>query len=729
MQRFCFSKKIFVTACSIVLAFPFSVRGYSFDRFTRDIFRHELSGNTINLHYTLADPGSYGIQEDTPSFGTFDREAVQTRQDYLEKCQKKLSGYLKWGLNEEDHFTAEILDWWLTGQIKAEEYYYYQEPLGPALGIQAQLPVLLAEYPFREESDIRTYLDLLSALPDYFESIASFEAEKSKQGLFMTDEALDQVLEQCRSLIPADTIDQNHFLAATFQERLEACSFLDSDQKIALEAENLRNLNRYVAPSYENLCLSLEKLRGTGTNPYGLFHVPDGVHYYEYLLRYSIGTNLDMASIRQLLEEQIETEYETILYGLHQDAHLIRLADQAPPSQESPKEILTDLQSKIQEDFPETSDISWTVKEVPDALASFLSPAFYMTPAIDASQQNVIYINPARQPDQTELVTTLAHEGYPGHLYQNAFENGKDYAPIRNLFYVGGYTEGWGLYSEYYAYDFLELPELQRTFLKAMSSLNFAICASLDLAVHGEGWTEEDCQNYLTSFGIRDEQQVHELYLNILEEPSNYLKYYLGYLEICRLKESAFTRSSDLSLLDFHTWFLEAGPAPFYLLEQQLDSELLEVSSKLSQSPGQDFHLFSLESVHDGLHHLFVKNRMLLIGPDPFLSQRKQDDPLVLGASNPGYITFFHQIIDGSSQSSHRNRHSFRYRGHIFRVADADGINDVHIVDGDLFKSTGDQHTVLHIQHFVEQHDQKVVKKLFPVQNPSPPYRFICATV
>lgn len=196
MQRFCFSKKIFVTACSIVLAFPFSVRGYSFDRFTRDIFRHELSGNTINLHYTLADPGSYGIQEDTPSFGTFDREAVQTRQDYLEKCQKKLSGYLKWGLNEEDHFTAEILDWWLTGQIKAEEYYYYQEPLGPALGIQAQLPVLLAEYPFREESDIRTYLDLLSALPDYFESIASFEAEKSKQGLFMTDEALDQVLEQ-----------------------------------------------------------------------------------------------------------------------------------------------------------------------------------------------------------------------------------------------------------------------------------------------------------------------------------------------------------------------------------------------------------------------------------------------------------------------------------------------------------------------------------------------------
>lgn len=623
------TRRILAAACSVMLAFPFSIRGYSFDRFTMGIFRHELSSNTINLHYSLADPEACGIKEGDPSFGSLDRESVQEELDYLKKCRAKLSGYLKWGLNEEDRLTARILDWWLEGQLQSGTYYYYQEPLGPTLGIQAQLPVLLAEYPFWEEEDIRTYLTLLTALPEYFEEIAAFEKEKSGQGLFMADEILDKILAQCRSLFP---VDDGHFLVTTFQERLSQCGFVTPDQQISYEAENLRNLKRYVEPAYEALCQALEALRGTGKEPCGLYHTPDGIGYYEYLLAYSVGTDLGVAEIHRLLEDQMESDYETILYALHQGADLLRITESAP-SLETPQEILTRLQTQIREDFPQSGDISWQVKQVPDSLADFLSPAFYMTPAIDTPQQNIIYINPSYEPDRTGLITTLAHEGYPGHLYQNSFENTDGYAPIRNLFYVGGYMEGWGLYSEFYAYDLLGYSETEGEFLRAMSSLNFAVCASLDLAVHAEGWTENECRTYLASFGITDAEQIHSLYLNILEEPSNYLKYYLGYLEICRLKESAFALSSDLTLCDFHTWFLEMGPAPFPILRDCLDTQLLEVSSQLLQSPGQDLHLFALESVHDGLHHLPVERCVLLIGSDPLLRQGQKDDPFVLGAA------------------------------------------------------------------------------------------------
>ncbi len=210
-------QRFLLTACSLVLAFPFSVRGYSFDRFTMEIFRHEIAGNTINLHYTLTDPEAYGIREEEPSFGTLDQEEAAEEVSYLEKCRKKLSGYLRWGLNDEDRLTAKILDWWLEGQILSEEYYYYQEPLGPTLGIQAQLPVLLAEYPFRDEADIEIYLELLCELPEYFEQIAKFEQEKSEKGLFMNDEILQKILAQCRSFFP---VDQNHFLVTSFRERL-----------------------------------------------------------------------------------------------------------------------------------------------------------------------------------------------------------------------------------------------------------------------------------------------------------------------------------------------------------------------------------------------------------------------------------------------------------------------------------------------------------------------------
>ena len=623
------TRRTLAAACSLVLAFPFSIRGYSFDRFTMELFRHELSTSTINLHYSLTDPEAYGIQEGDPTFGSFTRADIRSELDYLEKCRSKLSSYLKWGLNEEDQLTARILDWWLEGQLLSETYYYYQEPLSPTSGVQAQLPVLLAEYPFRSEEDIRTYLTLLTTLPDYFREIAAFEKEKSEQGLFMADEILDKILTQCRSLFP---VDDSHFLVTTFLERLEQCEIADPDRRISYEAENLRNLKRHVEPAYEELCQALESLRGTGREPCGLYHTPDGIDYYKYLLSYSVGTDLDMAEIHRILEDQMESDYETMLYALHQNTDLLHITDDAPAS-ETPEEILTRLQTQIQKDFPQTKKISWQVKEVPDSLADFLSPAFYMTPAIDASQENVIYINPAYEPDRTGLITTLAHEGYPGHLYQNSFENTEEYAPVRNLFYVGGYTEGWGLYSELYAYDLLGYTEMEGAFLRAMSSLNFAVCASLDLAVHGEGWTEDECRTYLASFGITDETQIHELYLNILEDPSNYLKYYLGYLEICRLKESATALSPELTNCDFHTWFLETGPAPFFLLQEFLDSQLLEVSSQLLQRPGQDLHLLAFEPVHDGLYHLPVESRVFFIGSNTLLRQGQKDYSFILRAA------------------------------------------------------------------------------------------------
>ncbi len=718
-------QRFLLTACSLVLAFPFSIRGYSFDRFTMEIFRHEIAGNTINLHYTLTDPEAYGIREEEPSFGTLDQEEAAEEVSYLEKCRKKLSGYLRWGLNDEDRLTAKILDWWLEGQILSEEYYYYQEPLGPTLGIQAQLPVLLAEYPFRDEADIETYLELLCELPEYFEQIAKFEQEKSEKGLFMNDEILQKILAQCRSFFP---VDQNHFLVTSFRERLEACDFVDPDRKISYEAENLRNLNRYVEPAYTKLCAALEELMGTGVNTCGLYHTPLGIRYYEYLLAYSVGTDLSVGEIHRLLEEQMESDYETILCALRQDAGLAGAGEEGP-SEEAPEAILKRLEGRIQGDFPAAEDISWQVKEVPESLSAYLSPAFYMTPAMDAPQQNVIYINPFRRPDRTELITTLAHEGYPGHLYQNSFENTEDYTPVRNLFYIGGYTEGWGLYSELYAYDFLDCSENESDFLRAMASLNFAICASLDLAVHAEGWTEEDCRTYLASFGIRDEAQIHDLYLNILEEPSNYLKYYLGYLEICRLKESALALSSDLTLCDFHTWFLETGPAPFFLLRERLDAQLPEIAAELLKRPGQDIHLAAFKPVHDRLDHPGMKGGVLFISRHAFAGEGEEHHPFVLRAAHTGYIALFHQIVDSGGQSPHSDCHGFCHRGHVSGLLYADGIDDVHVIDGDLFEAAGDQRPVLHVQHLVKEHHQQIVQKLFLFQTASPPQSLICASV
>ena len=603
----------------------------SFSTYTSRLFRQELAQDTITLHYTLSDPEAYGFKNMSASLGDFTYASFQKRIQDLKDQQVSLQNFMNQDLSEQDAMTAELLDWWLTGQIEMEDFYYFQEPLGPTLGVQAQLPVLLAEFAFRKEADVDLYLDLLKQLPDYFAQIIDFEREKASHGMFLNGESLDQILAQCNDML---TVDEHHFLITSFSDRLRDCSFVSDSHRTAYEIRNRQIINDYVVPAYQSLITSLGQLRSAQNQALGLYHTPGGLSYFEHLLKYTVGTDLTISQIRRLLDDQMETDYETVYAAIEEGIDLLEhdaitatesyAADSSSISDSdtsgaestqdasSPLYILLDLQKKINKDFPTPPDTNFQVKTVPDSLAPYLSPAFYLTPPVDATQENTIYINPSQNTDAITLLTTLAHEGYPGHLYQHTFEQRDSYDPIRSLIYVGGYTEGWGLYSELYAYDFLDMNKTKANALRALSSLNYAICASLDLSVHGMGWNEAQCVSYLASFGITDTTQIHKLYLQLLEEPGNYLKYYLGYLEICKLKESALALSSNWSLYDFHNWFLTTGPAPFSILTEHLEN--LEISSKLLERMSQDFHLLSVQPFHDGRNHFLVKRRMLLVG-------------------------------------------------------------------------------------------------------------------
>ena len=592
----------------------------SFSTYTSRLFRQELAQDTITLHYTLSDPEAYGFKNMSASLGDFTYASFQKRIQDLKDQQVSLQNFLDQDLSEQDAMTAELLDWWLTGQIEMEDFYYFQEPLGPTLGVQAQLPVLLAEFAFRKEADVDLYLDLLKQLPDYFAQIIDFEREKASHGMFLNGESLDQILAQCNAML---TVDEHHFLITSFSDRLRDCSFVSDSHRTAYEIRNRQIINDCVVPAYQSLITSLGQLRSTQNQALGLYHTPGGLSYFEHLLKYTVGTDLTISQISRLLDDQMETDYETVYAAIEQGINLLdetatttatenSVSESTTANISSPLYLLLDLQERIKEDFPTPPDTNFQVKTVPDSLAPYLSPAFYLTPPVDATQENTIYINPSQNTDGITLLTTLAHEGYPGHLYQHTFEQLDSYDPIRSLIYVGGYTEGWGLYSELYAYDFLDMNKTKANALRALSSLNYAICASLDLSVHGMGWNEAQCVSYLASFGITDTTQIHKLYLQLLEEPGNYLKYYLGYLEICRLKESALALSSNWSLYDFHNWFLTTGPAPFSILTERLEN--LEISPKLLERMSQDFHLLSVQPFHDGCNHFLVERRMLLVG-------------------------------------------------------------------------------------------------------------------
>lgn len=244
------------------------------------------------------------------------------------------------------------------------------------------------------------------------------------------------------------------------------------------------------------------------------------------------------------------------------------------------------LEKNIRQDFPSIASVDFEIRSVHKSMEEFLSPAFYLTPPMDTGAPNVIYINHGRQISNLELFTTLAHEGFPGHLYQTVYFGRQSPSHIRYLIDYSGYVEGWATYVESYAYDYAAdylsagtLSSQEASACTQLSwlnrSVNLCIYSLLDVGIHYHGWTPAQAARFLKLFGIRDAAVTAEIYRYITETPANYLKYYVGYLNFLDLKEEQQSLlGENFDLKSFHQKILEIGPVQFPVLRKYMNEKL-----------------------------------------------------------------------------------------------------------------------------------------------------------
>ncbi len=537
-----------------------------FRQFTKQLFCQELSSNTISLHYTLKNPKEYDIRENEVTFGTFptDNKNLLAAVENLEEVLKTFD-YNK--LSVENSVTYDVLKCYLNMTERDAEYILYNEPMGLVSGVQTQLPVILSEYPFYEQSDVDTYLQLMKTTPEYFASLLKFEQKKSKAGLFMSDKMAEQVIEQCKAF---RDMGENNYLYSTFAERVWTVTSLSDKQKSDYIQKNARMMKAYVLPAYDNLICMIEKLKGSGKNEQGLCYLPKGKDYYEQVVEASTGSTRSVEEIRDMTRRQMTEDLEAMERVMQNSEREVNAA-----IPQNPVSILQDLQTKILTSFPELSDTTYEVKYVPKAMQEHLSPAFYMIPAIDAYNENVIYVNEAQIGNTMALFTTLAHEGYPGHLYQTVYFANTNPDPIRTILNFGGYVEGWATYAEMCSYYLAPLTKDQATLLQKNSSIVLGLYTLADIGIHYDGWSREDAIAFYKKYGIGDEDNINRIYDLILGSPGNYLKYYVGYVEFLELKKDWVKEyGSQASQKEFHKAVLDVGPAPFKVVEKYIGRKL-----------------------------------------------------------------------------------------------------------------------------------------------------------
>ena len=537
-----------------------------FRQYTREVFCQEISSDLVSLHYTLKEPEKYGISGAPAVFGEFTVDSAQIKAA-CENMETALTAFSYDDLNIQNRITYDILEYYLEAAEESADYILYDEPLGLVSGVQTQLPVILSEYQFYDRGDVEDYLKLMQSTPDYIDSLIQFERQKSEAGLFMADYAADTVIEQCSAFLE---MGDGNYLYSTFSDRIAGLDELTEEEKSDYIEDNALMMEDYVYPAYQTLLAAVEELKGTGQNEKGLCYLPEGKAYYEMVVRQSTGTEQTVRELEDLARRQIVEDLEAMesIVGITRGEAQETAASMGKSDAEL---ILSELREGISAAFPEYPDTALEVKYVPEAMEEHLSPAFYMIPAIDNTQENVIYINQAQMGDDLTLFTTLAHEGFPGHLYQTVFYEGTDPDPVRNLFSFGGYVEGWATYAEMCSYYLTPLSKEQATLLQKNASIILALYALADMGIHYEGWSRMDAVAFFSNYGITDADTVERIYELIIGSPGNYLKYYIGYVQFLELKkEWVREEKEEFSQKKFHEAVLTVGPAPFDIVEEYM---------------------------------------------------------------------------------------------------------------------------------------------------------------
>ncbi len=534
-------------------------------------FCSNVQSDTLSLHYTLSSPEAYNINDYNITLGSISSLNYDMYYANLESLKNELAAFDYNSLNDSSQLTYDVFMDYIDTELAAKDLYYYSTALGPITGIPAQYPIIFAEYSFNSEKDVTDYLELLSEFKYLFSDILAFETEKASAGFGLCDNLLTDTMNVCSTY--TDNIE-NSFLISTFNERVDALAFLTDEQKDYYKELNFATITTDFVDAYDYLLGGLKSLNGLGKNSSGLCWYQDGREYYDYLVKSNVCSSYSTDELLSLIEKQIDSQVLQLSALLTIDEALIDEWNTFSFELTDPVEILKDLKQKISTDYPRIPQTTCTVKNVDKAMEDILSPAFYLTPTIDHVSDNTIYINyGSNNISEASLYPTLAHEGYPGHLYQTVYFLSSCDTPARTLLNFKGYTEGWATYTEYEAYKMADTDNPHLTKAQMLNSaIVLGVYAMLDININYNYYTIEDTKQLIQKyFSNVSDETAENIFTAIVEEPANYLSYYGGYLELSLLRQEAETAlGDDFNLQSFHKFILDMGECSFRVIRKYM---------------------------------------------------------------------------------------------------------------------------------------------------------------
>ena len=541
----------------------------AFETLTKDLFIDYASSDALTLNYTLKNPSSYDIALDEVTWG----DVPVTEDDFLpykESTQDNLRRLNAISdLSEDQALTYDVLSYYLNLELEGYDYIYFTDNFSSQHGVQSQLPIVLAEYAFDTAEDVEDYLTLLNHIGFYFDQLIAFENEKACAGYGMCISELLASIDECKAFCAAP---DTNMLIEIFPSKLEHLHLSETEKNAYIQSNKEAVLNQ-VLPAYQKVMDALNAQLDTAPENGSLAAYENGTAYYTYLLKSSVGTDKTPEELIRQTESKLLSSMTALSILFTKNENIYDALSRSEFPMDDPEEILEHFNNTLVKDlFPEGPAVSYSLETVHESLADILSPAMYFIPRIDDIKNNRIYLNLENNDSSNDLMPTLAHEGYPGHMYQITYYYNTRPDPIRTVYECKGYSEGWASYVESLAYDYCGFSEDVAAFNRISNlTLGLNLYCRLDLGIHYENWSFEDMAAYTTQYLALDNESLKQIYDAILYNPANYLIYGIGMNEICEIRDTMQKNlGEDFSLKDFHQELLDLGPAPFPVIKKHL---------------------------------------------------------------------------------------------------------------------------------------------------------------
>lgn len=577
-------KKITLLMLSAIMAFSFTgcskkdsgEEQKKFDEFMKQEFVESMEQSYPNTHIILENPKDYGVDTSKTKV-QIDKELNETtmkeNKELNEKSAKAFKEFDRDTLSDEQKETYDIYSYMLdyTTEMNDSKFDYMSMPLESMTGMHTQLPTLFSDWTLRNEQDVKDVITLMKSVRPYMDSILAYTKKQEEKGTLMLD--IKSVKEYCEKVVKEDV---NSSVLTGLNESIDNLK-LGDDKTKQYKAELKKAFQEYFLPAYSDIIKTMKELDSSKNNTLGLSHMKNGKEYYELLFKQATGTDKSIEDIKKELNSMSRSSLLAVQSVISKNKNLYDeyVNGKIKTKYKDFESMLKDLDKDIKDDFPSVGTLNYRIRPIGEDLASGGVAAYFNIPALDGTTPKQIRVNmmeDALDVQSLETFSTVAHEGIPGHMYQiaYAYKNVKD--PWRNsMASFLGYTEGYATYTELYALKYLDGVSADAVKLQQnMVVYQDCLIALADIVIHYEGWTKEDLSNFLEENGL-GVSDVSDFYNQLQANPTAFLSYYVGYVQIANLKKDAQEELKDkFNDRDFHEAILKSGAAPFHVVEENV---------------------------------------------------------------------------------------------------------------------------------------------------------------